>query len=101
MGNNRAKKTMRTFNYQGLTFEPLRKQTKAQKKWTLRQWSQHLQSDIEHHASLSRYGGTYTYYGFYATYLAVCGEESADFFLCHDNGKTYIPGDNELFIYNN
>jgi len=90
----------RKFNYQGLVFEPIRKMTKAQNRWTLKQWGGHLASDIEHRTSLSRYGGTYTMKGFYAVCLAACGDDSADFFRCIDNGKTYIPGENELFIYN-
>ena len=37
----------------------------------------------------------------YENFYEASGDSEADIFMCIENNKIYIPGENELFLYNN
>lgn len=85
-----------SFQYLGKTFTPLKRLTNKQIR--LENVSSHLNSDFE--LGFSTYDGwenkkDYTYEGFYKA----CGEKYFDLFRCEENGKVYMPCQNELFQY--
>lgn len=82
---------MNSFQYAGKTFTPVKTLTKKQSEFMT--VSKHLKSDRE--LNLSTYAGTYTWEGFYKN----CSDKDFDLFKCEENGKIYIPCENELFEY--
>lgn len=91
---------MDKFNYNGFTFEPIRqfnKKENAMDFWTFT--SRFLKSDLDNKKHFSKYeGGNYEYSAFYKCANA-SGAEEIDIFKCKENGKLYVPGANELFIF--
>ena len=84
------------FKYLGYNFIPVEKLTDDQIE--LGNINEHIQSDIE--LGFSTYDWwenkkDYSYEGFYDA----SGNADYDIFKCLENGKLYIPGENELFEY--
>lgn len=78
-----------TFNYGGFHFKPLRQMTKSESANMCRK----LNMTSDRTLNLSTYARTYTHEGFYKA----SSNKDVDLFLCVENGKTYIPCNNELF----
>lgn len=78
-----------TFFFGGFHFKPLRQLTESESERMGRRLC--MTRDIE--LNLSTYAKTYTHEAFYAAST----NKEADLFLCVENGKTYIPCNNELF----
>ena len=81
------------FVYQGYSFVPVGRLPEGS---TLENTTPFLASDPS--LGLSRYENARRAYSHDAFYAA-SGNSSADVFRCVDNGKLYLPGDNELFEY--
>lgn len=87
---------MNTYKYQGYTFKPVRALTAYESAQSLKQMSDHLRSDTARHDVFTRYdGGTYDYKAFYDAMR----NDPADIFHCEETGLDYIPGENELFVW--
>lgn len=86
------------FEYHGFHFVPLA-QLPVEMKTKQNQITLHLKSD--HNLGFSNYEWgkiAYSYDDFYAAHgYKVNDEYYYDLFLCKETGKTYIPGENELF----
>lgn len=88
---------MKVYEYNTFHFRPVRKLNRSEQDMTLKQISKYLQSDVENRRFLSLYnGGFYRYADFYEA----MDNSEADIFYCEETGENYIPGNNELFIYN-
>lgn len=87
---------MGTFCYGGYHFTPVRKFTKEDGDWY--NISKRVASDRD--MGLCKYKDRqkfpYSFDGFYAA----SGNSSCDVFRCEENGRLYVPGTNELFLYN-
>lgn len=85
---------MKTFEYMGYHFTPSRKLPQSM---TFEQiMSKTARSDIDLYNSNQGKGGKdWDYDEFYSA----SGNSDADLFVCQENGKTYIPCLNELFLY--
>mgnify|MGYP003453408546 CR=1 FL=1 len=84
-----------TFEYLGYHFTPEKRLTDNQLE--LKNVSLHQSSDKD--LGFNTYTWKkhdYNYDEFYEAY----GEKWFDLFRCKENGRLYIPGQNELFIYN-
>lgn len=80
------------FRYLGVLFEDL--QAKANFR-DLEEASKHISSDFEMGMSKYSWGfRDYSHDGFYKA----AKDSKSDLFRCVSNGKTYIPGTNELFL---
>lgn len=78
------------FRYLGLMFEDLQTNVSAD------QAIRHISSDKELGMSQYEWGiYPYTYEGFYKA----AKQSTSDLFRCVLTGKIYIPGENELFLY--
>ena len=78
------------FKYCGVVFEDL--QVNVSADYAMR----HITSDRD--LGMSKYGWQkhpYSYEGFYKA----AKNSSSDLFKCVKNGKVYIPGEKELFLY--
>ena len=80
-----------SFKYEGKTFTPVKRLPYGQLE--LQAITPYLKSDRE--LNLNTYEKTYNYDNFYNA----CGEIYYDLFRCEDNGRVYIPCQNELFEY--
>lgn len=82
------------FEYNGYTFRPL-----GDKNMSFEAACRRISSDRE--LGMSTYewskGEKYNYEAFYKA----SGNSLSDLFLCLENGKVYIPGNNELFLFEN
>lgn len=85
------KHNKKKFYYGGYTFIPIKRLTEKQLEFNT--ITKHLHSDRE--LALTTYEDTYNYRDFYEE----CGEKYYDLFRCEENGKIYIPCENELFEY--
>lgn len=86
-----------TFEWQGFTFHPVRRFTKKENRLGLRL---PLHCDRSLACVFSKYdGGLWNYNEFYE---AAGGHDKclADIFHCDETGRDYIPGDNNLWEYN-
>ena len=95
------------FEYGGYHFKPYRQFRKGEVKRRLagdsRPWKTDVQYEMrnmrsDHELGLSRYDwkkAEYSHGGFYAA----SGNNDADIFKCVENGRLYVPYDNELFQY--
>jgi hypothetical protein len=82
------------FEYNGYTFRPIGK-----KNMYFEEACRRISSDRD--LGISTYswskGEKYNYDEFYKA----SGNSQSDLFLCLENGKVYIPGNNELFLFEN
>lgn len=84
----------KSFGYLGRTFIPVKRLNGKESEFDI--ISRHLSSDRElGFATYSWKKQNYSYDEFYKA----CGEKYYDIFRCEENGKIYIPGQNELFEY--
>lgn len=82
-----------SFEFRGYHFAAVGKLPKG---YDINEISKVISSDRE--LGMSNYDWakhTYSHYGFYLS----SGDSQADLFRCLENGKIYLPGDNELFCY--
>ena len=82
-----------SFEFRGYHFAAV---GKLPKEYDINEISKVISSDRE--LGMSNYDWakhTYSHYGFYLS----SGDSQADLFRCLENGKIYLPGDNELFCY--
>lgn len=79
------------FEYQGFHYVPLRRFDPEEEQMSLREMSKFLVSPGETSA------GTMAYR--YDEFYKASGDSEADIFLCAENGKQYIPCENELQEY--
>lgn len=87
-------KEQKGFEYNGYHFEPI---GKIDSESTLKEIGKAIVSNKDT-LDMSVYQGSrlpYSYVGFYAA----ANESEADVFRCIENGKSYLPGENELFEY--
>lgn len=86
-----------TFAYGGYHFTPYRNFNKWEQESSLYTLSRYLSSDRE--MGISAYDqwskADYSHKAFYEA----AGSKTCDIFRCVENGKLYIPGENELSIY--
>lgn len=84
-------KKNKSFAYNGHNFTPCGKIPED-----LTGISDHLKSDPDlGFSTYENHKQEYSYEGFYAA----SNNSTKDLFRCEENGKTYIPCDNELFEY--
>lgn len=84
---------LNTFKYKGYTFKPFRKLTKRELDNALTsKCVLGLTSDKE--LNLTTYSHTYSHDTFYKA----SKECEMDLFICSENGRTYLPCNNELFL---
>ena len=82
-----------SFEFRGYHFTAVGKLPKG---YDINEISKVISSDRE--LGMSSYDWAKNTYSHYSFYLA-SGDSQADLFLCLENGKVYLPGDNELFCY--
>jgi hypothetical protein len=80
-----------SFKFGRFTFAPVKRL--PSKSLEISVVTPHLRRDRV--LNLSTYVKTYAYEGFYEA----CGEKYYDLFRCEENGRIYIPCQNELFEY--
>lgn len=83
------------FEYNGYHFSPIGRVSSRQK---MSKTVKYLYSNKQEEPHMTTYGNgnlPYTYDDFYKA----SGDSEADVFICRENGKVYIPGENELFEY--
>ena len=90
------------FEYGGYHFVPIRKLSKSENS-DIRTLTRNIATDINlgffrHNGAL---GQKQKYPYSYEELYAASGDSEADIFMCIENNKIYIPGENELFLYNN
>ena len=83
------------FEYGGYHFKPYRKFEKRDGDFNKRINS----ASSDHALGIATYEWGKTEYS-HAAFYAASGESEADIFRCVENGKLYIPAENELFRYN-
>ena len=82
-----------SFEFRGYHFTAVGKLPKG---YDINEISKVISSDRE--LGMSSYDWAKHTYSHYSFYLA-SGDSQADLFQCLENGKVYLPGDNELFCY--
>ena len=82
-----------SFEFRGYHFTAVGKLPKG---YDINEISKVIASDRE--LGMSSYDWAKHTYSHYSFYLA-SGDSQADLFRCLENGKVYLPGDNELFCY--
>lgn len=89
-----------TFTYNGFTFRPVRQLNKKENAMDLASFTcRFLKSNLDRQKQFSVYDdGKWNYGKFYECARTV-GAGEIDIFKCLDDGKLYIPGQNELFIF--
>lgn len=96
-----------TFAYGGYHFAPYRKFAKGEierqapndsRPWKIdtRYAMRNMRTDTE--VGLSKYDWRKADYSC-SEFYAASGDSNADIFMCVENGKLYVPGENELFCY--
>ena len=81
------------FEYNGYTFRPLGK-----KEMTFEEACRRIESDRD--LGISAYEWRKGDKNNYDEFYMASGNSKSDLFLCLGNGKVYIPGNNELFLFN-
>lgn len=80
------------FSYRKYHFEPI---GQISRKISFSALSRKIKSDKTLNFNRYEGGNGWSYEGFYRKST----DKTADLFLCIENGKIYIPGENELFLY--
>ena len=83
--------SLENFEYKGFHYVPLRKFDMEEKKMSLRDISKYLVSSKGSEVGNADYG--------FNDFYKASGDSIADIFLCVENGKQYIPCENELMEY--
>ncbi len=91
-------KRLARFEYEGKTFTPYRVFTEEEQAQDLSEMSKVLASDKDLGFADMSYPDSKVPYSREEFYEAA-GRMTCDIFLCEDNGKLYIPGENELFLF--
>lgn len=87
---------MKSYEYNGFHFRPVRKWNQGEMDMTLKQISKYLSSECNgNERFFRRNGGFYRYSDFYAA----MENSEADIFYCEETGKEYVPCNAELFVY--
>ena len=87
----------KTFEYGGKYFEPLRKFNK--KDGDFHKIAKNLKTDKELGFFVANYYDSQKFPYNYDDFYKACGNKDCDIFVCKENGKMYIPCQNELQRY--
>lgn len=83
------------FEYNGYHFKPVRKLKESEMK-NIRIFSKHIRSDRE--LGMCNYDWKKCDYNWNSFYEA-SNNSQLDIFICEENGKLYVPCENELFQF--
>ena len=83
--------SLECFEYKGFHYVPLRRFDMEEKKMSLKDISKYLVSSKGSEVGNADYG--------FNNFYKASGDSTADIFLCVENGKQYIPCENELMEY--
>jgi hypothetical protein len=90
-----ARRDGTVFEYGGYHFKPCRKFEKRDGEF----YEQTRNASSDRTLGMATYDWYKSDYS-HASFFAASGNADAEIFLCLENGKLYVPGENELFMYN-
>lgn len=90
-----SKQTGKTFEYGGYHFTPYRQFGKKEGDFFVLSRRLEIDRDMGLSAYPERQKFPYVYKDFYAAST----DKTCDIFRCEENGRVYVPGERELFLY--